>query len=320
VAKRLGRLGFGRFTVNYRHAYHAGNFADVYKHVVLALIAEALGRKEAPFCAIDTHAGVGRYDLQGEEAAKTGEAADGVLRLVGKVLPYELGPYWRAVKSINRGSMSPRRAPASNPLARGPAADQHSGSHLRWYPGSPRVLRAGMRESDRLLLAELHPEDVAALRAEFAGDGQVTVRAMDGYAALKALLPPAERRGVVLIDPPFEDRGEFARLQQGLSDAWRRWPTGTYLIWYPIKARAPVDAFLGWVKEHAPAETLIAELSIHDGYAEDLLNGCGLVIVNPPWKVDQQFANVLPFLHATLRQTGGGSELRWLVREKDRAK
>ena len=284
--------------MNYRHAYHAGGFADVFKHTVLALVIEALKRKDTPFCAIDTHAGIGLYDLRGEHAEKTGEAAAGVERLAGQVLPFEMGPYWQAVKSVNRSVKA---------------------GALQWYPGSPRLLRALMRASDRLLLAELHPEDVETLRAEFARDPQVHVRAMDGYTALKALLPPEERRGVVLIDPPFEVKDEFAQLQRGLSEAWRRWPTGVYAIWYPIKEFAPVRAFHAWLRDHAPAETLATELLIHPAVREDRLNGCGLVIVNPPWKLDQQLANVLPFLHSTLKQTGGGHELTWLVRERERS-
>ncbi|MBM3507953.1 MAG: 23S rRNA (adenine(2030)-N(6))-methyltransferase RlmJ [Alphaproteobacteria bacterium] len=284
--------------MNYRHRYHAGGFHDVLKHTVLALLIEALKRKDTPFCALDTHAGIGLYDLRDEAAEKTGEAADGVLRLAGQVLPFELGPYWAAVKSVNQ---------------------RVKAGALRWYPGSPRLLRALMREGDRLLLAELHPEDAATLRAEFAGEPGVTVREMDGYTALKALLPPEERRGVVLIDPPFEAKDEFVQLQRGLADAWRRWPTGVYAIWYPIKGCAPVDAFHAFLKQHAPAETFAAELRIHDGYSEAHLNGCGMAVVNPPWKVDEQVANVLPFLHRTLARSGGGSELNWLVREKDRA-
>jgi 23S rRNA (adenine2030-N6)-methyltransferase len=283
--------------VNYRHAYHAGGFADVFKHTALALVIEALRRKDTPFCAIDTHAGIGLYDLRGEHAEKTGEADAGVRRLAGQVLPFEMGPYWRAVKSVNRSV---------------------KGELLQWYPGSPRVIRALMRETDRLLLAELHPEDVETLRAEFARDDRVQVRAMDGYAALKALLPPDERRGVVLIDPPFEVKDEFAQLQRGLTDAWRRWPTGAYMIWYPIKGLAPVRAFHAWVREHAPAETLAVELLVHPAVTEERLNGCGLVIVNPPWKLDQQIGNVLPFLHATLQHTGGGHDLTWLVHERER--
>lgn len=284
--------------MNYRHAYHAGGFADVFKHTVLALVIEALKRKETPFCAIDTHAGIGLYDLRSEHAEKTGEADQGVRRLAGQVLPFEMGPYWQAVKSVNHSVKA---------------------GALQWYPGSPRLMRALMRESDRLLLAELHPEDVETLRAEFAGDARVLVRAMDGYTALKALLPPEERRGVVLIDPPFEGKDEFAQLQQGLSDAWRRWPTGIYAIWYPIKGLAPVRAFHAWLRTNAPAETIAAELLIHPAVTDERLNGCGLVIVNPPWKLDQQIANVLPFLHATLQQTGGSSEMIPLVRERERS-
>lgn len=285
--------------MNYRHAYHAGGFTDVMKHTIIALLVEALKRKDTPFFVLDTHAGIGRYDLTAEEAVKTAEASEGVLRLAGKVLPFELGPYWGVVKAFNKG--------------------QPHGA-LRWYPGSPRLVRALMRPTDRLVLAELHPDDAATLADQFRGDPLVRVQSTDGYTAIKALLPPAERRGLVLIDPPFEVKDEFALLQRGLKDAWRRWPTGTFALWYPIKGLAPVREFLDWVKENAPAEALTADLFVHPAVMDDRLNGCGMLVVNPPWKFDEQIARVLPFLHETLAQTKGSSALTWLVREKDSKK
>ena len=172
-----------------------------------------------------------------------------------------------------------------------------------------------MRAQDRLLLVELHPEDAHTLSEEFARDPQVHVRAMDAYTALKALLPPEERRGLVLIDPPFEVKDEFAQIQKGLTDAWRRWPTGIYAIWYPIKALAPARAFHRWVSDHAPGPALAAELCVHPANTDERLNGCGLVIVRPPWKFAEQLEKVLPFLGDILQQSAGRTEVLWLKRE-----
>jgi 23S rRNA (adenine2030-N6)-methyltransferase len=279
--------------VNYRHAFHAGNFADVFKHAVLAGLLESLRRKDTPFCVIDVHAGIGRYDLLGDAALRTGEAQAGVLRLVGQTLPPAMSDYWRAVMAVNP-----------------PGVDG-----LRFYPGSPRIARHLLRPQDRLLLVELHPDDARALSDEFARDPQVHVRAMDAYTALKALLPPAERRGLVLIDPPFEVKDEFAQIQKGLADAWRRWPTGMYAIWYPIKALAPVRAFHRWLRDNAPGPALAAELYVHPATTDERLNGCGLVVVRPPWKFAEQLDTLLPFLGAALQQSTGKTEVHWLKQE-----
>lgn len=281
--------------MNYRHAFHAGSFADVFKHAILALLLDALRRKDSPFCILDVHAGIGRYDLQSSEALRTGESQTGVLRLLGRALPPELESYWRGVQAVN------------------PAGIERDG--LRFYPGSPRIVRHLLRAQDRLLAVELHPEDALALEAEFAHDRQVHVRTMDAYTVLRALLPPEERRGLVLLDPPFEVKNEFAQIQHGLADAWRRWPTGTYAIWYPIKALAPVRAFHRWIAAHAPGPTLAAELTVHAANTSERLNGCGLVIVRPPWRLDEQLHKLLPFLGDTLRQSSGKTELRWLKEE-----
>ena len=280
--------------MNYRHAYHAGSFADVFKHAVLALLIEALKRKDTPFCAIDTHAGIGRYDLESVEAGKTNEADTGIRKLTGLTLPPELAAYAGAVAALNPDPSVPR-----------------------WYPGSPLIVRHLLRPQDRLLLAELHPADAAQLATEFHRDPQTLVRHMDGYVALKAFLPPAERRGVVLIDPPFEVTNEFVLLQKGLSEAWRRWPTGIYAVWYPIKAWAPIAAFHEWVKANAPGPALFAQLLLYPLGNEERLNGCGLVIVRPPWQLDHELGRLLPFLRRTLAPELGQTDLTWLV--KDRA-
>jgi len=278
--------------MNYRHIFHAGNFADVMKHAVLALIVEHLRAKPAPFCVLDTHAGVGRYDLTSDPAQRTREYAEGIGRLFGAPPPHPaLAPYLDAVASLNPDGA------------------------LRWYPGSPRLARALLRPQDRLVLSELHPEDAATLKAEFARDRQTAVHAMDAYHALKAHLPPKEKRGLALIDPPFEEPDEFARLVGGLGRAHARWPTGIYAIWYPIKERPAVWRFQEALAGAGIPKILLAELTIHPEDTHLRLNGSGLAIVNPPWRLDETLDAVLPALHAVLPGTGGGARVEWLVPE-----
>ncbi|MGQ9371430.1 23S rRNA (adenine(2030)-N(6))-methyltransferase RlmJ [Azospirillum sp. A39] len=278
--------------MNYRHAFHAGNFADVMKHAVLAAILTHLRAKAAPFCVVDTHAGLGRYDLASAPARRTGEFADGVARLFGGTAPHPLfAPFLEAVHGLNPDGV------------------------LRWYPGSPLLARGLMRPQDRMVAVELHPEDAAALRQEFAGDRQVTVLEKDAYAALKAQVPPRERRGVVLVDPPFEEPDEFSRLAAGLAAAHRRWSTGIYALWYPIKERPAVWRFQEALEATGIRRILLAELTIHPEDTHLRLNGCGMAIVNPPWTLDAALAEALPALHAALPTTGGGAAVSWLVPE-----
>jgi 23S rRNA (adenine2030-N6)-methyltransferase len=280
--------------MNYRHAYHAGNFADVQKHAVLALVIEHLKRKEGAFRYVDTHSGIGVYDLGSVQAEKTGEWQDGIGRVLAAANPpAELEPYLRAVDSVNPG-----------------------GGVLH-YPGSPAVVAALARPIDKLALCELHPEDAATLRRAFARDGRVGVHHMDGYVALKAMLPVPERRGMVLIDPPFEVRDEFAQMRKGLAQALKRWPTGLYGLWYPIKAREPVARFHADLAMLGLPKALVAEVMVHDGDAPDRLNGAGLVLVNPPWKLDEALGTLLPWLAATLAPGTGFHRLEWLVPEKE---
>jgi 23S rRNA (adenine2030-N6)-methyltransferase len=216
--------------MNYRHAYHAGNFADVVKHAVLCRVLTHLREKPAAFRIIDTHAGAGRYDLAGPEAGKTLEWRDGIGRLMGATLPPPVGalltPYLDAVAALNPDGR----------LAR--------------YPGSPVLAQALLRRQDRLIACELEPRAAAALERELAGDNRAKAIAIDGWTALTAYVPPTERRGVVLIDPPFEQPDEFARLGQGLAAAHRKWPTGIYLLWYPIKDPAEVQRFTRGLVRH----------------------------------------------------------------------
>lgn len=275
--------------MNYRHAYHAGNFADVVKHVLLTLLIDHLRKKETPFCVIDTHAGVGRYDLSGTEAGKTGEYADGIGRLLAAGPPPPLlASYTAALRAVNPDWPT-----------------------LRFYPGSPRIARSLLRPSDRLALVELHPDDAQALKREFAHDGQVGVHVQDAYVALRALLPPKERRGLVLIDPPFEDRDEFRHIAKGLTDAVRRWRTGVFAVWYPIKAPDAVERFLGEVGGLG-LPCLAAELFRFPPDDPERFNGTGLVVFNPPWKLDEALGDVLGWLKGSMA-CAGPARVRWLV-------
>ena len=286
--------------MNYRHAFHAGAFTDVMKHAILSLLLERLCAKPSAFCVLDTHAGIGRYDLDGADAKRTGEADGGIRRLVAQQAAEgadaalaALSPYLKTVQTFNGGTLDP----------------------LRVYPGSPCVTRAAMRDDDRLVLAELHPEDVLRLRAEFSGDRQVSVHHTDGYQSLKAHLPPRERRGLVLIDPPFEEPNEFDRMVAGLALAHHRWPTGQYALWYPIKERAAVWRFHAALEATQIPRQLIVELTIRDETDQTKLNGSGMILVNPPWQLDQQLATVMPALHRVLTLGGGGSRVEWLTSE-----
>ncbi|HVY19551.1 MAG TPA: 23S rRNA (adenine(2030)-N(6))-methyltransferase RlmJ [Bauldia sp.] len=262
--------------MNYRHAFHAGNFADVVKHATLALLIERLKAKDAAFRVIDTHAGVGMYDLAGDEAGRTGEWILGIGRLWetqrDAALDALLAPYLECVAAAN----------GSGPLAR--------------YPGSPWIARHLFRRQDRLTAVELHPEDAAALETLFAGDIQVRTIALDGWLALGAFVPPKERRGIVLVDPPYEERAEFDTMLDAFMGAYRKWPTGIYALWYPVKDLAAVDRFRVGLAKSGIRRLLRAELTVRDRNAEGTFNGTGLVICNPPW----QFADALETLLAGL--------------------
>ena len=271
--------------MNYRHAYHAGNFADVVKHAVLALVVEHLKLKPAPFRIIDTHAGIGVYDLASETAQKTGEWREGIGRVMAANLSPAaadvLAPYLDIVRRLNPG-----------------------GALLR-YPGSPLLARELMRADDRLVVNELHPEELHELKRLFAHDPQVRVMALDAWTALKALLPPPERRGVMLIDPAFEQTGELARLVGGLKEAARRFATGTFLLWYPIKEMAPVASFRREVAALGLPKATAIELMIRGPADETRLNGAGLLAVNAPFTLSAKLDALLPELARVLAQGEG---------------
>lgn len=279
--------------MNYRHAFHAGNFADVFKHTILLGLIEALKGKQTPFCYVDTHAGRGRYDLNGAEATRTGEATSGVQRLLSSTrAPALLHVYVNLVRALNAGH-----------------------EELTVYPGSPLLASLLMREQDRGILCELQPEEAAALKSLFRGDPRFAVHERDGYAAMKALLPPPQRRGLVLIDPPFEaQEDEFRIIEKALADAQRRWPGGIYAAWYPIKLRQHVQPFHRWLARSGFPKVLVAELLLHPDNSALRLNGCGLAIVNPPWKFERQLTELLPALQGLLAQGRYGQHrVEWLA-------
>lgn len=272
--------------MNYRHAYHAGNFADVMKHVLVTRIVEYLKRKEKAFRVIDTHAGVGLYDLSGGEAEKTGEWQRGIRRLrearpEGEIVNL-LRPFLSVVEAVNQ-----------------------EGSD-RFYPGSPLIVRHLLRKQDRLTAIELHPEDAASLKTLFAGDVQVRVIELDGWLALGAHLPPKEKRGLVLVDPPFEDEGEFGRLAEGLQKAFRRWPGGTYALWYPIKDREAVADFRARLKASTIPDILDLRLEIRPPSPDARLDGSGMIVVNPPFTLKEEMSRILPFLTKLLAEDNQG--------------
>ncbi|MGI6852789.1 23S rRNA (adenine(2030)-N(6))-methyltransferase RlmJ [Mesorhizobium sp. 1B3] len=276
--------------MNYRHAYHAGNFADVVKHAVLARIVEYLKLKDKAFRIIDTHAGIGVYDLSSDEAQKTGEWRDGI----GKLLSAKLDP---ATANLLKPLLDVVRA--MNPQ-----------SGLRFYPGSPMVARRLLRKQDRLSAIELHAQDAAALKKRFEGDFQTRVIELDGWLALGAHLPPKEKRGLVLIDPPFEKEGEFRRLVSGLAKAHRRWPGGIYALWYPIKDRAAVNSFRAELAATGIEKILDIRFHIRQPSPEARLDGTGMIVVNPPYPLQRELQMLLPALKTALAET---PQARWAV-------
>jgi len=283
--------------MNYRHAFHAGGFADVLKHAVLARILVHLRAKPAAFRVIDTHAGAGRYGLTGDEAMRGGEWRDGIGRLLGAAIGEEaralLAPYLDAVAACN------------------------GGARLSAYPGSPFLVRALLRPQDRLIACELEPVAAAALARNLARDARCKAVAIDGWTALNAYVPPKERRGLVVVDPPFEETSEFARLAQGLETAHRKWPGGTYLLWYPIKEREGPEALARRLRRSGMAKNLRAELSVPVPRGSTRLGACGLIVVNPPWTLAAELEILLPELAAALTgEHGGAHRVDWLAGEK----
>jgi 23S rRNA (adenine2030-N6)-methyltransferase len=281
--------------VNYRHAFHAGSFADVFKHAVLCRVLAYLCEKPAAFRVIDTHAGAGLYDLTASEASRGGEWHDGIARVLAGRLPQTaaalLKPYLDVVAVLN--------APDT----------------LTVYPGSPALVRAWLRPQDRLVACELEPQAYAAL-ARNLRDPRIKTLAVDGWTALAANVPPPERRGMVLIDPPFERDDDFPRLSQALAAAHRKWATGLYMLWYPIKGRIEPDALAKRLRRLGIPKILRAELMVSALSDPRRLNGSGLILVNPPWTLEADLKALLPPLLAALaRDAKARFTLDWLSSE-----
>jgi 23S rRNA (adenine2030-N6)-methyltransferase len=294
--------------MNYQHTFHAGNFADVHKHVVLTRILEHLRLKPAAFRVIDSHAGAGRYDLLGAEAARSGEWHAGIERVLAAArqatlagaahsearqeLPLKLlAPYLGIITALNPDGT------------------------LRLYPGSPLVAKARMRPQDRLIACELEPRAASSLKAVLRGEARAKVLTIDGWMALNANVPPTERRGVVLIDPPYEDADDFMRLSAAVSEAHRKWPTGIYLLWYPIKRRDAADALALRLRRLGVPKILYCEVTLGPPRADAGLVGSGLIVVNPPYRLDGELRILLPAL-ARAFAPDAGFTLGWLARER----
>lgn len=268
--------------MNYKHGYHAGNFADVVKHVTLISLLTSLARKPSPYCYIDTHAGAGFYDLFSEFAAKNKEFAGGIEKVILKDQPPQI--IKRYIDCVHR---------INNQLSKSRFAS------LRYYPGSPMIARYFARAHDRIVACELQPQEYQSLKATFNGDKQVSVHHMDGYLGLKAFLPPAEKRGLVLIDPPYENVDEFKRIARSLPIAIKKWSNGIYAIWYPIKTKLHVEQFYRELRMFINQPIFVIELTIYPDLPNHL-NGCGLAIINPPWQLDKMVGDYLPWLWNTL--------------------
>jgi 23S rRNA (adenine2030-N6)-methyltransferase len=278
--------------MNYRHAFHAGNHADVLKHVVLARLFEHLKKKDKGFCFVDAHAGVGVYDLQGIEAFKTGEWQGGIGKMAqpfSSDVEALLAPYRQVIAALNDGG-------------------------LKFYPGSPELAVRLMRAQDSIVLNELHPEDFVSAERRYASDKRVRLMALDAEVAIKAQLPPPERRGLVLIDPPYEQKDEAARAVAMLAHGLRRFATGVFALWYPIKADRIDEAIVRDVKALDVAGTLRVELRVREVFGNGGLAGSGLIIVNAPWKLDDELRAIVPALAQRLGLgKWGQATVKWLL-------
>jgi 23S rRNA (adenine2030-N6)-methyltransferase len=272
--------------MNYRHAYHAGNFADCFKHALLIALLDSLAAKPTPYFVLDTHAGAGWYDLDAESSRRTGEADAGIRRLLRSPSPI-LAHYLELV------------------------------TRLGLYPGSPALIRAVLRPNDRLMCCELHPDEAYALRRRFHRDAQVDVHQRSGWEALGALLPPKERRGLVFVDPPFEARDEFAALVEGLQRGHRRFRHGVFASWYPIKQPAAARAFRAELMSSGIRDILAVELHLRDAAKSDRLNGCGLAVIGPPYQFEEQARRIADAVLEGLGdgEAGAGSAVIRLVDE-----
>jgi 23S rRNA (adenine2030-N6)-methyltransferase len=278
--------------MNYRHAFHAGNHADVFKHLVLTRLIALLSRKEQPFASIDTHAGLGLYDLRGDQATRTGEWLQGVARLwEAKDVPPLAADYLRVLHDMNPDG------------------------ELRFYPGSPELTRRLTRPQDRVLLNEKHPQDGQLLRDNMKGDRRVAVHLGEGWHVPRALLPVPEKRALMLIDPPFEQLDEMQRCAKALKEAIGRMRQTVAAIWYPVKDQRALKRFYQDLAGSGAPKLLRVELLVHPIETEQSLNGSGLAIANPPWGLEEELNQLLPWLAQLLGQTQGGWKMDWLIAE-----
>lgn len=260
--------------MNYRHLYHAGGFSDVFKHFIFTELLLKMREKEKPFCIIDTHAGLGLYNIHSREAQKTLEYQTGIERFLQNASKDpDFDAYLCVIRSVNGNE-----------------------GELKNYPGSPFFARFYLGKEDHLRLVELHPEDVKVLEKFFEKDPRIKIFFQDGYQSLKALLPPPERRGVVLIDPPFERQDEFRAIIKGLGQAQKRFAHGIYALWYPLKKMKPIDQFYQDLATLDFKSILRLEITIHRQLQAEGLKGCGMVILNPPWQLEEKMTKVLPKL------------------------
>lgn len=279
--------------MNYRHAYHAGNHADVLKHLVLCRMIALLSRKEAPFAYLDSHAGVGLYDLRGDQATRTGEWLEGIAKLwQADDVPEQFADYLDVIRAMNPDG------------------------EMRHYPGSPELARMLTREQDRLQLNEKHPEDGRLLKENMKGDRRVAVHLGEGWHVPRALLPTPEKRMLMLIDPPFEKDDELDRCVESLNDAIGRMRQAIVAIWYPIKDLRQLRKFYRDLEKSAAPKLLRVELYVHPTDESLRLNGSGLVISNPPWGLEDELKHLLPWLAERLGLTQGGWRMDWLIEEK----
>jgi 23S rRNA (adenine2030-N6)-methyltransferase len=277
--------------LSYRHSFHAGNFADVHKHLVLTVLLDYLTRKETPLCYIDTHSGAGCYDLEDKPAMKNQEYKNGVFRLLAnrKHAPDIAQTYFQIIDQLN------------------------SSGNTKYYPGSPHIAANLLRGADRLVLTELHSSDYPLLKQHFKEDKRVAVHHQNGYQSLKAFIPPKEKRGLILIDPAYELADEFKRVSKEVIQAYRKWPTGCYAVWYPILLRSTIDNFEQSIIASGIKKILVSEICIHRDDVPRRLNGSGMLIINPPWRSEETLHDLQPWLLNQLRQEDNGFErVEWI--------
>ncbi|KAE9531029.1 23S rRNA (adenine(2030)-N(6))-methyltransferase RlmJ [Testudinibacter aquarius] len=279
--------------LSYRHSFHAGNHADVLKHIVLLRIIRALQQKEKGFFYLDTHAGVGRYSLNTYEAEKTAEYQEGVARFWQRDdLPPEVADYLAQVKKVNYGTQ------------------------LKHYPGSPLIAANLLRAQDRALFTELHPSDFPLLRNNFKQYENVTTKRDNGYQQLKAALPPKERRGLVLIDPPYELKEDYDLVVQAIEEGYKRFATGTYAIWYPVVLRQHVKRIVRGLEQTGIRKILQIELALRPDSDQRGMTASGMIVINPPWTLEAEMQAVLPYLVKTLVPENTGSwKVEWITPE-----